>query len=220
MIALIVATAILGDVEVTIIEIPDGPKMSTLSLPSAGGASHRRELGISAICSILTKNITTRLVRTYRCARTRRSRVPSRLSVARWRCQFSADCTTNISERRFPTETPIEIPQRSSLLAYWGVLSFRSEAREVLIAVHTVQVSAADQAISLLRDLHQRQGADAAIDAAKVTPRKRPEAGCFALTNIEPGLPKRGLNGIMRSTIVVIVVVSTRCPFIDNPWAR
>jgi hypothetical protein len=43
---------------------------------------------------------------------------------------------------------PIEIPQRSSLLAYWGVLSFRSEAREVLIAVHTVQVSAANQAIS------------------------------------------------------------------------
>jgi hypothetical protein len=59
----------------------------------------------------------------------------------------------------------IEIPQRSSLLSYWGVLSFRSEAREVLIAVHTVQLSAADQAISLLRDLHQRQGADAAIDA-------------------------------------------------------
>jgi hypothetical protein len=28
--------------------------------------------GISAICSILTKNITTRLVRTYRCTRTRR----------------------------------------------------------------------------------------------------------------------------------------------------
>jgi hypothetical protein len=44
--------------------------------------------GISAICSILTKNITTRLVRPYRCTRTRRSRVPSRLSVARWRCQF------------------------------------------------------------------------------------------------------------------------------------
>ena|SRR5207245_6122188 len=33
MIALIVATAILGDEEVTIIEIPDGPKMSTLSVP-------------------------------------------------------------------------------------------------------------------------------------------------------------------------------------------
>src|SRR6516165_12104439 len=33
MIALIVATAILRDVEVTIIEILDGPKMSTLSLP-------------------------------------------------------------------------------------------------------------------------------------------------------------------------------------------
>jgi hypothetical protein len=42
--------------------------------------------------------------------------------------------------------------QRSNLLAYWGVLSFRSEAREVLL--HTVQVSAADRAISLLRDLH------------------------------------------------------------------
>jgi hypothetical protein len=60
---------------------------------------------ISAICSIPTKNITTRLVRTYRCTRTRRSRVPSRLSVARWRCQFWADCTTNISERKFPTGT-------------------------------------------------------------------------------------------------------------------
>jgi hypothetical protein len=61
--------------------------------------------GICAICSILTKNITTRLVRTYRCTRTRRSRVPSRLSVTRWRCQFWADCTTNISERKFPTGT-------------------------------------------------------------------------------------------------------------------
>jgi hypothetical protein len=65
--------------------------------------------GISAICSIPTKNITTRLVRTYRCTRTRRSRVPSRLSVARWRCQFWADCTTNISERKFPTGTPARI---------------------------------------------------------------------------------------------------------------
>jgi hypothetical protein len=35
------------------------------------------------------------------CTRTRRSRVPFRLPVARWRCQFWADCTTNISERRF-----------------------------------------------------------------------------------------------------------------------
>ena len=42
-------------------------------------------------------------IRTYRCTRTRRSRVPSRLSAARWRCQFWADCTTNISERKFPT---------------------------------------------------------------------------------------------------------------------
>jgi hypothetical protein len=32
-------------------------------------------------------------------------RVPSRLSVARWRCQFWADCATNISERRFSTGT-------------------------------------------------------------------------------------------------------------------
>ena len=36
---------------------------------------------------------------TYRCTRTRRSRLPSRPSVERWRCQFWADCTTNISER-------------------------------------------------------------------------------------------------------------------------
>jgi hypothetical protein len=41
----------------------------------------------------------------------------------------------------------------------------RSEARKVLIA---------DQAISLLRDLQQRKGADAAIDAAKVRPRDAP----------------------------------------------
>ena len=61
--------------------------------------------GISAICSFLTKNITTRLVRTYRCTRTRRSRGPFRLSGARWRCQFWADSTINISERRFPTGT-------------------------------------------------------------------------------------------------------------------
>src|SRR5207248_6975781 len=46
-------------------------------------------------------------IRTYRCTRTRRSRVPSRLSAARWRCQFWADCTTNISERKFPTGTRI-----------------------------------------------------------------------------------------------------------------
>src|SRR6266404_3641747 len=60
---------------------------------------------ISAICSIPTKNITTRLVRTYRCTRTHQSHVLSRLAVARWRSQFWADCTTNISERRFPTGT-------------------------------------------------------------------------------------------------------------------
>src|SRR5262249_174865 len=49
------------------------------------------------------------------------------------------------------------LAQRSSLRGYWGVLSFRSEAREVLIAVHTVQGSAADQAISLLRRRAQTQ---------------------------------------------------------------
>src|SRR5262249_48381449 len=46
-----------------------------------------------------------RLGRTYRCTRTRRSRVPSRLSASRWRCRFWADYTTNISERKFPTGT-------------------------------------------------------------------------------------------------------------------
>jgi uncharacterized LabA/DUF88 family protein len=49
--------------------------------------------------------IALRRVRRPRCTRTRRSRVPSRLSVARWRCQFWADCTINISERKFPTGT-------------------------------------------------------------------------------------------------------------------
>src|SRR6266446_10549953 len=38
---------------------------------------------------------------TYRSTRTRRSRVPSRPSVERQRRQFWADCTTNISERKF-----------------------------------------------------------------------------------------------------------------------
>jgi hypothetical protein len=38
-------------------------------------------------------------------AATRLSPVPSRLSVRRWPCQFWADCTTNISEREFPTGT-------------------------------------------------------------------------------------------------------------------
>jgi hypothetical protein len=56
---------------------------------------------ISAICSIPTKNITTRLAHTYRCTRTRQSSVPFRPSVERWRCQFWADCTTNISEFKF-----------------------------------------------------------------------------------------------------------------------
>src|SRR5205807_7706458 len=60
---------------------------------------------ISAICSIPTKNITTKLGRTYRCTRTPQSHVLSRPSVARWRCQFWAGCITNISGRKFPTGT-------------------------------------------------------------------------------------------------------------------
>src|SRR5258707_3733112 len=60
---------------------------------------------ISAICSIPTKNITTKLGRTYRYTRTRQSHVLSRPSVARWRCQFWAGCITNISGPKFPTGT-------------------------------------------------------------------------------------------------------------------
>ena len=71
----------------------------TMSLCSASGTF--------ATCSMLTNNITMRLVRTYRCTRTHRFRAPSKLSVARWRCQFWADCTTNISERKFPTGTAL-----------------------------------------------------------------------------------------------------------------
>src|SRR5260370_3686048 len=60
---------------------------------------------ISVICSIRTKNITTKLGRTYRCTRTRRSRVPSRPSAARWRCQVLVHCTTNILDPKFSTGT-------------------------------------------------------------------------------------------------------------------
>jgi hypothetical protein len=52
------------------------------------------------------------------------------------------------------------------------------------------------------------------------TPRKLTEAGCVALTNIEPGRRKRGLNGIMRSTIaacaILVLLIGTadaeQCP--------
>src|SRR5262249_53571314 len=60
---------------------------------------------LSALCSIRIKNITTRLARTCHCTKTRRSRALSRPSVARWRCQFWADCTTNMFEFEFPTRT-------------------------------------------------------------------------------------------------------------------
>src|SRR3979490_2875775 len=36
-----------------------------------------------------------------------RSLAPSRPSVARWPCQFWADCTINIYECEFPTGTPV-----------------------------------------------------------------------------------------------------------------
>src|ERR1700730_2559148 len=68
---------------------------------------------ISAICSIPTKNITTKLGRIYRCTRTRQSHVLSRPSVARWRCQFWAGCITNISGRKFPTGTTLRSIARS-----------------------------------------------------------------------------------------------------------
>ena len=71
------------------------------------------------------------------------------------------------TERQIPVLSQSRNPPDQRATVSLGVLSFRSEAREVLIAVHTVQLSAGDQAISLLRDLHQRQGADAAIDAGK-----------------------------------------------------
>jgi hypothetical protein len=63
--------------------------------------------GTFAICSNRIKNIIMKLARIYRCTRTPRFRVLSRLSVVRWRCQFWADCITNISERKFPTGTGV-----------------------------------------------------------------------------------------------------------------
>ena len=44
-------------------------------------------------------------------------RVPSRLSVARERCQFWVDCTINTLERKFPTRTR----DTSRLLAYVAI---------------------------------------------------------------------------------------------------
>ena len=70
--------------------------------------------GIFAICSIRIKNTTTKLARTCPCTRTRRSRVPSRPSVACFRCQFWADYTTNMFESEFPTGTAGR-PDRSAV---------------------------------------------------------------------------------------------------------
>src|SRR5258707_4567975 len=75
-----------------------------------------------AICSIPTKKITTRLARTYRCTRTRRSRVPLTLWIARWRCRFWAGCITNISEPKFPTGTGLE-KFRASVLPNQNVIA-------------------------------------------------------------------------------------------------
>jgi hypothetical protein len=90
---------------------------------------------ICAICSIPTKNITPRLVRTYRCTRTRRSRVPSRLSVARWRCQFWADCTTNISGRKFPTGTRATPPGYELAPSYCVIRLFPHGGRTTDVAL-------------------------------------------------------------------------------------
>jgi hypothetical protein len=108
---------------------------------------------ISAIYSIPTKNITTRLARICRCTRTRRSHVRSKLR-SHARCQFWADCTTNISGRKFPTGTaayltageifPLEI--RALAIAFffaigtgiggvvspWWFANFINEGRESL----------------------------------------------------------------------------------------
>jgi hypothetical protein len=59
---------------------------------------------------VMLSSCTTRLVRTYRCTRTRRSRVPFRLPVARCRCQFWADCTTNIQGTVISGAGPSSVP--------------------------------------------------------------------------------------------------------------
>src|SRR5262249_46068461 len=72
---------------------------------------------ISVICLILTKDITTRLGRTCRYTRTRRSRVPFRLLVTRWRCRFWAACTIHILECKFPTGTGDSFGENAPLRA-------------------------------------------------------------------------------------------------------
>jgi hypothetical protein len=91
--------------------------------------------GISAIYSILRKNITMRLGRTYRCTRTRRSRVPSRLSVARWPCQFWADFTTNISGRKFLTGTRATPPGYELAPSYCVIRLFPHGGRTTDVAL-------------------------------------------------------------------------------------
>src|SRR5256714_6959734 len=41
---------------------------------------------------------------------------PFRLPVTRWRCQFWADCTSNISERKFPTGTGNSYQRRPAII--------------------------------------------------------------------------------------------------------
>jgi hypothetical protein len=60
---------------------------------------------ISGICSIRTRNITTRHAHTYHYGRMRRSLALCRPSVRRSPCLFWVGCITNISAREFPTGT-------------------------------------------------------------------------------------------------------------------
>jgi hypothetical protein len=60
---------------------------------------------ISGICSIRTRNITTRRAHTYHYGRMRRSLAPCRPSVRRSPCLFWVGCIIDISERKFPTRT-------------------------------------------------------------------------------------------------------------------
>jgi hypothetical protein len=71
--------------------------------------------------------------------------VPSRPSVARWRCQFWVDCTINISGRKFPTGTGPHADARLRRDARGGNDSFREElAERVKGLAHAKAVSQLD----------------------------------------------------------------------------
>jgi hypothetical protein len=109
---------------------------------------------ISAICSIPTKNITTKLVRTYRYTRTRRSRVLFRLSVARWRCRFWADCTINISERKFPTGTGAGVTAPRTLHLPQDRLVVSGHRRHSKLRLHENDFVAA--CLEIIEQVHRR----------------------------------------------------------------